>query len=506
MLARRPLLLLAAAAAEVAADEQQPGGSGSHVNGGLALSVSAAGAVTSLGPANQTNFSFATAGFGALTLRTRPAAAAGGGAWSEATFGAGKGSPKDAPAPIVPLPAGEWAAAEASAGAHLSVEQHWAPATDAAGGVRLWYTLRNNGSAPLELGGLAVSMPANEQTGGNLETLAQTASFADPYIGGDHGHLTMTRLTGRDGVLMILGENSTGMEAFSDQWDPHAISTVKNAWVVHGKAFSEVEWAAAAGSWVNATSVTIPAGGSITRSFRIILAENGVQEKNAALRAADRPLLVSVPGYVVATDMTTAALFVQPPAAVTVTGATVVNDATPSAPPCMSVGAAKAPNKAGWIELPLTPTTPHCRCRVELRYSDGSFQVASYYVLPGLDKHLATFGNFQANTAFFDDDTDPFGRSPSVMPWNRKENKHVLHDPRNFIVGLSDEGGAGANVGFAIKQGFCPVQEELAQLDRYINSTLYGIHCPAAPPEYRSDCSLQDRATNGEYLPVHSPV
>ena len=41
------------------------------------------------------------------------------------------------------------AAAEASAGGHLSVEQHWAPATDAAGGVRLWYTLRNNGSAPL---------------------------------------------------------------------------------------------------------------------------------------------------------------------------------------------------------------------------------------------------------------------------------------------------------------------------------------------------------------------
>jgi hypothetical protein len=43
------------------------------------------------------------------------------------------------------------------------------------------------------------------------------------------------------------------------------------------------------------------------------------------------------------------------------------------------------------------------------------------------------------------------------MPYNREAKAHVLHDPRNFIVGLSDEGGAGANVGFAIKQRFAPV-------------------------------------------------
>jgi hypothetical protein len=51
-------------------------------------------------------------------------------------------------------------------------------------------------------------------------------------------------------------------------------------------------------------------------------------------------------------------------------------------------------------------------------------------------------------------------------------------------VGLSDEGGAGANVGFAVKQWFAPVAAEVAQLDRYINSTLWGAHCPAAPAEY----------------------
>ena len=35
-------------------------------------------------------------------------------------------------------------------------------------------------------------------------------------------------------------------------------------------------------------------------------------------------------------------------------------------------------------------------------------------------------------------------------------------------AGLSDEGGAGANVGFAIKQRFAPVAREVAQLDRCV--------------------------------------
>jgi hypothetical protein len=83
------------------------------------------------------------------------------------------------------------------------------------------------------------------------------------------------------------------------------------------------------------------------------------------------------------------------------------------------------------------------------------------------------------------------------MPWDRLHKKHVLHDPRNFIVGLSDEGGAGANVALAIKQRFAPVASEVAAVDRYIHETLWGANCPAAPAEYQADCSLQDHETYG---------
>ena len=48
--------------------------------------------------------------------------------------------------------------------------------------------------------------------------------------------------------------------------------------------------------------------------------------------------------------------------------------------------------------------------------------------------------------------------------------------PRSiFNNGLSDEAGAGANVGFGAKVSGAPVQAEVSKLDLYITTTLYGI-------------------------------
>ena len=45
---------------------------------------------------------------------------------------------------------------------------------------------------------------------------------------------------------------------------------------------------------------------------------------------------------------------------------------------------------------------------------------------------------------------------------------------RAFVVGLSDEAGAGANVGLAIKVRHAPVLAELARVDEYVQQTLCG--------------------------------
>ena len=43
------------------------------------------------------------------------------------------------------------------------------------------------------------------------------------------------------------------------------------------------------------------------------------------------------------------------------------------------------------------------------------------------------------------------------------------------MVGLSDEAGAGANVGLAAKVRNMPTQAEVARLDEYVHGTLWGV-------------------------------
>ena len=43
------------------------------------------------------------------------------------------------------------------------------------------------------------------------------------------------------------------------------------------------------------------------------------------------------------------------------------------------------------------------------------------------------------------------------------------------MVGLSDEAGAGGNVGLAMKAACAPTAAEAARLDEYIERTLYGV-------------------------------
>ena len=51
---------------------------------------------------------------------------------------------------------------------------------------------------------------------------------------------------------------------------------------------------------------------------------------------------------------------------------------------------------------------------------------------------------------------------------------------RAFVVGLSDEAGAGANVGLAIKVRHAPTPTQVLRMDEYVQHTLWGpkLHLP----------------------------
>jgi hypothetical protein len=84
------------------------------------------------------------------------------------------------------------------------------------------------------------------------------------------------------------------------------------------------------------------------------------------------------------------------------------------------------------------------------------------------------------------------------MPWDRENKQHVLDDSRAYDVGLSDDAGGGNPLGFAMKVGHAPVQEEVTRLDDYIKWTLYGVKPDTAKPPLKSLQIRYDDPTDPE--------
>ena len=70
--------------------------------------------------------------------------------------------------------------------------------------------------------------------------------------------------------------------------------------------------------------------------------------------------------------------------------------------------------------------------------------------------------------------SDPFGRAPSVITFDRETNSYVLQDNRTWIAGLSDEGGAGSFLAAGMKQSVQPNATEVAKLEDMVHQVVWG--------------------------------
>ena len=516
-----PLLLLSLpnCAAAATATATPPPTAGMAV-GRLELALTADQTVESLklsGPAGADGFTFTAppgghtgTSLGDASIRVRPAAGQALGApaaWSSWLTSGGSKVPGGKACNALPCKATltlePGLGGSESGPPGFSIVREWGKGPN--GAIRLVFKVTNNGTDSLEVGGLGIAMPFAWRPGSAAGDLAST--FADPAITGEHGYVTVTRLSGKREVLII----STGVDAARCSAGKPGCRTSLEAWdgaapapKVAGGAAEElgvggpaggVEWlchtAAYAADWANASKPWLPATSLVlkpseARDYVLLFSvADDVRSKDAALTAADIALVHGVPGYILGADMTTAQLLVRPP-----TGAKLLT-ATSDTPALLSAGPIVAAAADGWVSVPVRPAA-HGRPRLTLVYSDKSEQVINYRTLPAFDTHIDTYGSFQADTAFFTE-PDPFGRSPSFMPWDRELNKTVLDDKRTFIVGLSDDAGGGANEGFAAKMRYRPTQHELEKLDLYINSTLWGMELDGAGVPV----SLQDHSSHG---------
>ncbi|PIL27019.1 hypothetical protein GSI_10158 [Ganoderma sinense ZZ0214-1] len=353
-------------------------------------------------------------------------------------------------------------------GSLLNITRRWVLKD---GSFQLLFDVTNSQSQAVEIGSLGAPLEFNNIFTGR--TSAQTnelCSLFDPYIGQDAGYVQVTPLLGTLPPLLVLPVGKSPLEGWrflpENTSQPLAYQSqtfeALYEWQFHSLAYAENEWKNAT-PWNAPTSATLQPGETRTYGFQFVLADSirGIED---ALQAAERPVAVGIPGYIVPSDQQ-AKLFLNYPskvASLSVSPAGALSWTTNS-----------EAKTSGWVGYTLTAKT-WGRSRLTVTYADGTVQTVHYYVTKAAAQAIADLGNFLTTESWFDDPTDPFARSPSVITFDREVNAVVRNDPRAWIPGLSDEAGAGSWLAATVKQFAQPNAAEVAKLEQFVNETLWG--------------------------------
>jgi uncharacterized protein DUF5695 len=344
----------------------------------------------------------------------------------------------------------------------LQITRSWALDNDR---LVLKFELKNRTSNAVQIGALSLPMIFNNIiTGRNLTQAHESCSFADPYIGRDAGYLQVTRLTGKGPALVVVPERETSFEAYQLLNEPtRPAQTFEGAfaWMVHTQAYAEQEWKGAE-QWNPPSSFVLAPGASKVYAVKFLLADE-IRNIENTLIANKRPVVVGIPGYVLPSDLD-ARLFVnysQPIRSI---------DVEPKGSIVMSK---EAGARNGWKMYTLRGKG-WGRARLTLTFGDNTKQSVSYYVTKPAADAAANLGEFLFTKQWFEDASDPFHRSPSVMSYDRETNKIVSQDSRVWIAGLGDEGGSGSWLAAAMKEFGQPRREEIQKYERFIDQVLWG--------------------------------
>jgi hypothetical protein len=342
----------------------------------------------------------------------------------------------------------------------------------------LRFELKNKAAGPIQVGALGIPMIFNNVLNNRSLDQAHTiSSFHDPYIGADAGYLQVTRLSGHGPALVVIPDGRTPFEAYNPILgrrgsgsatpiftDPTPRGTTFEGffdWMVHSKAYAENEWKQAQ-PWNPPTSLTLAPGSSKTYGVKFLVSGE-IRDIEKTLAANNRPVAIGIPGYVLPMgsdgrlflkySKAVKSIEVEPGGAITVTG--------------------NKPTAGGWKAYTLQGKT-WGRVRMAVTYEDGLVQAISYFVIKPQVDTVNDMGRFLTTRQWFVDPNDPFKRSPSVMSYDREENRIVVQDSRVWIAGLGDEGGSGAWLTGIMKQLGQPDKGELEKYQQFVDNVLWG--------------------------------
>ena len=336
------------------------------------------------------------------------------------------------------------------------------------------FDVRNSSNTPVTIGGLGFPVVFNNMiqnfVTGRARTLPQAheiCSFFDPYMGMDAGYLQVTRLSGAGPALIVVPEagTRTPFEAFRPLNDASRRGqTFEGAfeWTVHSRAYADNEWKSAT-PWNTPSSVTLKPGESRAYGLRLLVS-NEIKTIETTLAANDRPVAVGLPGYILPMDIE-GKLFLSP-------GNRKIATVTSEPAGALTVTAG-ARAKGGQQQYVVQGKT-WGRARLNVAYSDGTSQSIHYYVTKPAQQVVADMGTFLTTKAWYTDESDPFKRAPSVMTYDRANNRIVTQDTRVWVAGLSDEGGVGAWLAAMMKAYGQPKKEEVDKLAEFVDKVVWG--------------------------------
>lgn len=362
------------------------------------------------------------------------------------------------------------------------------------GRLALRFELKNNSGSPVEIGALGMPMIFNNMLRGRpLTEMAEVNSFADPAINEDGGYLQVTRLSGHGPALVVVPDGKTPFEAWrvlNEPAGPNNMFARGNPyegafeWMVHSQAYAENEWKGKQ-EWNPPTKMVLGSGQTRTYGVKFLVSPE-IRSIEQTLAGNNRPVAVGVPGYILPMDLN-AHLFLKYSAAV----------ASITSEPAGAINVKEnRPAKAGWKDYTLQGRT-WGRVRLLIHYADGTDQALNYYVTKPAAQAVSDLGNFLFTRQWYVNPDDPFHRSPSIMTYDRANNRIVLQDARAWIAGLGDEGGAGSWLAAAMKEYGQPRKDEVEKFEQFVDGVLWGnLQYSDGPRQYGVKKSLfyYDRA------------
>ncbi|HLQ78447.1 MAG TPA: DUF5695 domain-containing protein, partial [Terriglobia bacterium] len=369
----------------------------------------------------------------------------------------------------------------------------------------LQFEVRNAGTSPVQIGSLGIPMIFNNMlTGRPLSQMEEVNSFSDPAINGDAGYVQVTRLNGHGPALVVVPYWKTPLEAWRRLNEPNGPNNMFSRgnpyegsfeWMVHSQAYAENEWKGK-DEWNPPTMATLAPNESRTYGVELLVAPE-IRDIETSLLKAGRPVAVGIPGYIVPMDIN-AKLFLNYPHKVV---------SVRSEPAGAITATESSSTKEGWKSYTLHGAA-WGRARLVIRYDDDVSQSLSYDVIKPAAQAVADLGNFLFTKQWYVNADDPFHRSPSVMTYDRANNRIVTQDARAWIAGLGDEGGSGSWLAAAMKEFGQPNKSEIAKLEQFIDGVLWGglqysegarqygvrkslfFHDPAALPDFPYDPNI----------------